>query len=86
MTNLHKRLDTLEKHSSGTQGTSTIIIRYLSIKDEAELAGLRCGEARWKRAEGETERQLIDRASAEVQRNPWGIAVLFELADGEDGC
>jgi hypothetical protein len=31
----------------------------------------------WQRQPGETEQAMIDRASIEAWRNPWGISLLF---------
>ncbi|MBK7050719.1 MAG: hypothetical protein IPH54_08005 [Rhodoferax sp.] len=44
---------------------------------DAELTRLRDGDGNhWMRQTGETEQALIDRASFEVRRNPWGVASL----------
>ena len=56
----------------------TIIRRFVSPGHlDAEIYRLRDYDGKaWTRQPGETEQQLIDRASLEVKRTPWGIASL----------
>lgn len=56
----------------------TIIRRIVSPGHlDAEIYSLRADDGTlWTRQPGETEQGLIDRASKEVKRTPWGVASL----------
>ena len=77
MQNLEKRITALEVTSAPTD-VMTIIRRLVRPGHlDAEICRLRDdGNGLWERKPGETERELIDRASLEVKRNPFGIACL----------
>ena len=81
MQNLEKRIAAMEA-KSGPVDNMTIIRRFVSPGHlDAEIHRLRDDDGKaWMRRPGETEQQLIDRASLEVKRTPWGIASL--TADG----
>ena len=78
MQTLERRICALERASPST-AVKTIIRRFLSPGDvEVEIHSLRGaadGEL-WTRLPGETEQELIDRATVAVTRNHWGFAVL----------
>lgn len=77
MQNLEKRIAAMEA-KSGPVDHMTIIRRFVSPGHlDAEIHRLRDDDGKaWMRRPGETEQQLIDRASLEVKRTPWGIASL----------
>ena len=77
MQNLEKRITAMEA-KSGPVDNMTIIRRFVSPGHlDAEIHRLRDDDGKaWMRQPGETEQQLIDRASLEVKRTPWGIASL----------
>ena len=77
MQNLEKRIAALEA-TSAPADEMTIIRRFVSPGHlDAEIHRLRDDDGKaWMRQPGETEQQLIDRASLEVKRTPWGIASL----------
>ena len=77
MQNLEKRIAAMEA-KSGPVDNMTIIRRFVSPGHlDAEIHRLRDDDGKaWMRQPGETEQQLIDRASLEVKRTPWGIASL----------
>ena len=83
MLNLEKRIAALEATSAPADDL-TIIRRFVSPGHlDAEILHLRDDEGQlWERKPGETEQELIDRASLEVKRTPWGIASL--TADGAE--
>lgn len=77
MLNFEKRIAALEATSAPADDL-TIIRRFVSpgYLDE-EITRLRDDDGRiWARQPGETEQELIDRASLDVKRNPWGVAIL----------
>ena len=77
MQNLEKRIAAMEA-KSGPVDNMTIIRSFVSPGHlDAEIHRLRDDDGKaWMRQPGETEQQLIDRASLEVKRTPWGIASL----------
>ncbi len=77
MQNLEKRITALEA-ANPTYNALTIIRRVVAPGQlDAEITRLRDGDGNhWMRQTGETEQALIDRASFEVRRNPWGVASL----------
>ena len=78
MQNLEKRIAAMEARS-GPVDNMTIIRRFVSPGHiDAEIHRLRDDDGKaWMRQPGETEQELIDRASLEVKRNAWGIASLM---------
>lgn len=82
MQSLERRIAALEKAGTTVEGPQTIIMRALSRGPaENEIQALHATEGReqWKRQPGETEQELIDRASREVTRN--GPGCIFLIAD-----
>ena len=81
MQSLEKRIAALEATSAPADDL-TIIRRFVSPGHlDAEIFSLRDDDGKlWTRQPGETEQALINRASLEVKRTPWGIASL--TADG----
>lgn len=77
MQNLEKRVAALESANSKADDL-TIIRRYVRPGHiDAEIHRLRDEDGSlWMRLPGETEQDLIDRATREVKRNPRGIASL----------
>ena len=63
----------------------TIIRRMVSPDQlDAEIYALRGDDGNfWARQLGETEQELIDRASIEVKRSPWGVARLITATADE---
>ena len=57
----------------------TIIFKSVSPgRLNAEIHRLRDDDGKlWTRLPGETEQELIDRASLEAKRSPWGVARLI---------
>lgn len=83
MQRLEKRIAALEATSAPADDL-TIIRRFVSPGHlDAEIFSLCDDDGKlWTRQPGETEQALIDRASLEVKRTPWGIASL--KADGAE--
>ena len=80
MQNLEKRIAELEKGASMDEGPLTIVIRPLApgnLDEEVQALRAQNGSQRWTRQPGETEQELIDRASREVTRNGPGCALLM---------
>ena len=77
MQNIEKRISALEA-TSAPADDMTIIRRIVRPGHlDAEIHRLRADDgAIWERLPGETERELIDLATLEVKRNPWGVASL----------
>lgn len=63
----------------------TIIRRMVSPGQlDAEIYALRGDDGNfWAGQLGETEQELIDRASIEVKRSPWGVARLITASADE---
>ncbi len=77
MQNLDKRVSALEQSQPPVESL-TIIRRFVTpgfLNEEIRTLSDDYGN-RWTRQAGETEQQLIDRASKEVRRNAWGAAQL----------
>lgn len=85
MQHLERRIAALEATNAPADDI-TIIRRFVSPgRLDAEIYRLRDDDGKlWTRRPGETEQALIDRASLEVKRTPWGIASL--TADGAEGA
>ena len=77
MQNLEKRIAALEATNTPTDEI-TIIRRFVSPGgSDGGICSLRDDEGNlWTRLTGETEQELIDRASLEAKRTPWGVASL----------
>ena len=77
MLNLEKRIAALEVTTTPADDL-TIIRRFISPGHlGGEITSLRDDNGkRWTRQTGESEQELIDRASLEVKRSPWGVASL----------
>lgn len=77
MQNLEKRIAVLES-ANPPADEITIIRRFVSPGHfDAEIYRLRDDDGKlWTRQPDEAEQELIDRASLEVKRSPWGIASL----------
>ena len=77
MQRLEKRIAALEA-TSAPADEFTIIRRLVSPGHlDAEIHRLRDDDGKtWTRQPGEPEQALINRASLEVKRTPWGIASL----------
>lgn len=83
MQTLEKRIAALEQANPPTEEL-TIIRRIVWPGHlDAEISRLRSGAGEaWERLPGETEQELVDRASREVKRNAFGVARLVS-GDGE---
>ena len=80
MQSLEKRIAELEKGASMDEGPLTIVIRPLApgnLDEEVQALRAQNGSQRWTRQPGETEQELIDRASREVTRKGPGCALLM---------
>ncbi len=77
MPSLETRIAALEVEAT-TAEPLTIIRRFVRPgQPPTELKSLRDDKGNeWQRQPGETEQALIDRASIEAWRNPWGISLL----------
>ena len=77
MQNLEKRIAVLEATGKPTDDT-TIIRKIVSHGHiDAEISRLCDYDGnQWERSPGETEQELIDRATLEVKRNFWGVACM----------
>ena len=77
MQNLEKRIAALEATTAPTDDMTIIrrIVRPEHLDDE--ICRLHDDEGGlWLRRPGETEKELIDRATLEVKRNSYGVACL----------
>jgi hypothetical protein len=77
MQKLDKRVEALEKTQPPVENL-TIIRRFVSpgfLNEEIRCLSDDFGN-RWDRQPGETEQELIDRASSEVRHNAWGVGQL----------
>ena len=79
MPSLETRIAALEVETSPAEPL-TIIRRFVSPGQPMhELRGLQDNKGNeWLRLPGETEQTLIDRASLQAWRNPWGVIYLAE--------
>ena len=77
MLSLERRIAALET-TTAPADEITLIRRFVSPgRPKTEITRLRDDEGKaWTRQTGETEQQLIDRATLEVKRTPWGVAHL----------
>lgn len=82
MQNLERRVCALESASPSVE-ERTFVVRFVSPGDpDAEIDGLRTNEGQhWARLPKESEQDLIDRATREVERNQWGAAMLLSTVD-----
>ena len=83
MQSLERRIAELEKAGAANEGPTTIIIRSITPGNlELEMQEMHDskGSQQWKRQPGETEQELIDRATREVTRNGQGCALLIACA------
>lgn len=79
MQGTENRIAALEKASTPTDDI-TIFLKIVSpghLDDEVFRIKSRNGEQRWERLPGETQQELIDRASKEVKRNEWRAATIM---------
>lgn len=78
MPSLETRIAALEVDTTPVEPL-TIIRHFVSPGQPlTEIQGLKDNRGNeWLRQPGETEKALIDRASVEAWRNPWGIALLL---------
>ena len=85
MQTFERRLAALEQ-ANPPADELTIIRRMVSPGHlDAEIYRLRADDGTlWTRQPGETEQGLIDRASKEVKRTPWGVASL--ITDDAEVC
>ena len=80
MQSLERRIAELEKAGSTGEGPMTIVIRCVTTGNlDGEIQELNDwkGSQQWKRQPGETEQELIDRASREVTRSGPGCPLLM---------
>lgn len=77
MQNLEKRIAALEA-TTAPADEITIIRKFVSPGHlDGEITRLRDDDGKlWTRQPGESEQELIDRATLEVKRTPWGVASL----------
>ena len=80
MANLEKRIAALE--TAGAVGVKPItnIVRFVKPgADATEIQALHTDQdaQSWIRLDGESESELIDRATREAERTAWGVALLF---------
>lgn len=75
--------DRLARMEAGRDGVHPLVIflkGYRHPDDNTPPQAIVGGAGqRWERLEDETEAELCDRASREVQRNQWGVALLSVL-------
>ena len=80
MANLEKRIAALETASAVGIEPRTILVTFVEPgADATEIQALHTdqGAQSWIRLDGESESELIDRATAEAERSEWGVALLF---------
>jgi predicted RNA polymerase sigma factor len=77
MQSTEKRIAALEAQKAPAENY-TIIRRFVSPgQPDTEIYRLSDDDGKlWDRQPGETEQALIDRATLEVKRTPWGVACL----------
>jgi hypothetical protein len=80
MQSLDKRITALEA-ANPTADALTLIRRIVSPGHlDWEITRLRDDDGNeWTRQPGETEQELIDRATKEVKRTQWGVASLIAV-------
>lgn len=80
MANLEKRIAALETASAVGIEPRTILVTFAKPgQAETEIQALHTdqGGQSWIRLDGESESELIDRATREAERTAWGVALLF---------
>ena len=84
MHNIERRIAALEATNMPAD-EMTIIRRFVSPGGaDGEIHRLRVADGNlWPRLPGETEQELIDRASLEAKRSPWGFARLITVTADE---
>ena len=77
MLNLEKRIAALEA-TTAPAADMTIIRHYVSPGHLDDEIFCLCDDDgnQWTRQPNETEQELKDRATAQVKRNAWGVAIL----------
>ena len=81
MKSLESRIAALEQKQQSADRAELVVIRaMMAAGDESELYKLRSfdGTQHWERQPDETESAFTDRVEREVERQPNGIAILFE--------
>jgi len=80
MQNLEKRIACLEQANPPAKVLTIIRLIVGTGQLIGEVCRLRGDDKEmWARLPGETERELIDRATLEVKRSPRGVARLIEV-------
>ncbi len=80
MLNLEKRIAYLEQANPPAEVLTIIRLIVGTGQLIGEVCRLRGDDGEmWARLPGETERELINRATLEVKRSPWGVARLIEV-------
>lgn len=82
MQNLKSRIDTLEKSSLTSDEITTIVVKFLSPDNRgAEIQTLKDSQSdqQWMRQPGESEQEIIDRATKEVQRDGAFCKMLMQV-------
>ena len=78
MQSLEKRIAALESVNPPAEEMTIIIKGVSPERRNAEIHRLRDDDGNlWTRQPGETEQELIDRASLEAKRSPCGVARLI---------
>ena len=77
MQSTEKRIAALEAQKAPTE-KYTLIRRFVSPgQPDTEIYRLSDDDGKlWARQPGETQQELIERATLEVKRTPWGVACL----------
>lgn len=84
MATLDKRIAALEQAQPDGDTLKTIIVQVVEpghLHEPIDYISTQNGEA-WTRHDGESEQAFQDRASHEVKRSPWGVALL--IADNRE--
>ena len=79
MASLGRRIEALEARTPRRDGV-TIVRFFTAGAEAAEPTGFRTidGSQCWEREPGESTNELVERATREVHRNAWGVAVIVE--------
>lgn len=79
MASLGRRIEALEALTP-RRDLVTIVRFFAAGAEAAEPTEYRSldGGQRWEREPGESAEELLERASREVHRNAWGVAVIVE--------
>lgn len=85
MASLGRRIEALEALTPRRE-VVTIVRFFAAGAEAAEPTRFRTidGAQRWAREPGESAEELLERASREVRRNDWGLAVVIEESVGGD--